>query len=100
MEHHQHNGNVGAVIPYIDSNEKGIELDSGIPTGDDERVKHPGVERSRELEVVTAVDEHSDKNIEEGNKDGDDYVHSLWQWPTGRSCFVKVSRCENSVFIH
>lgn len=91
VEHHHHNGNLGEIIPYIDSNEKGIELDASrnIISVDHDKLRIPGIGKTHEMEVVPVTDEL--RNTEERKEKVDDYEHSLWQWPTGRSCFVKVS---------
>lgn len=85
-EHHQQNGNIGIVIPYIDSSEKSLDME-----GDRSDSKRVADEKAHQLEAVGVLEE-ARGNADEANKE-DEYVHSLWKFPFGRSCFIKV-RCK------
>lgn len=60
--------------------------------GCDDKNKNNEVEcRTIEMEVVAAEENVNEANTEEANKEAkDDYEHSLWKWPAGRSCLTKV----------
>lgn len=91
MDHHQHNGNIKAALPlYPDVKEKSGETHIEKISDDDLNVR---VEcKSNDIEIVCNTEENvAQQNMEVGDKEAvDEYEHSLWKWPSGRSCFTKV----------
>lgn len=101
MDHHQHNGNIKCVFPYPDGNEKGSGINT-LPlekiTDDEGHIKNISIEidsKANELGIASSEDNVNQAALEDGNNDAvDEYVHSLWKWPTGRSCFTKASNIQ------
>ncbi|XP_031767305.1 probable sodium/potassium/calcium exchanger CG1090 isoform X2 [Galleria mellonella] len=97
MDHHQHNGNIKtALSPYPDVSEKNIEIESSqiekTSLAEIEKTKNNDVEtRTIDMDIVCSEDNVNQSNTDE-TKDGvDEYEHSLWKWPTGRSCLTKTT---------
>ncbi|CAF4752977.1 unnamed protein product [Pieris macdunnoughi] len=84
IDHHQHNGNIkaGAIIAEIGDKEK-ISKEQEVKTNEDTSVNVV------DLEIV-----HSDEvnqNVDTNKEVLDEYEHSLWKWPTGRSKLTKAT---------
>ncbi|XP_022118341.1 sodium/potassium/calcium exchanger 3 [Pieris rapae] len=84
IDHHQHNGNIkaGAIIP--ETGDKGkISKEQEVKTNEDTSVN------VLDMEIV-----HSDEvnqNVDTNKEVLDEYEHSLWKWPTGRSKLTKAT---------
>ncbi|XP_028167448.1 sodium/potassium/calcium exchanger 5 isoform X1 [Ostrinia nubilalis] len=96
MEHHQHNGNIKAALPlYPDVNEKSGDTLRTEKVSDDERNKIVDIEvehKSNDVEIACTEENTGQQNLEVGDKDPvDEYEHSLWKWPSGRSCITKTT---------
>lgn len=91
-DHHQHNGNVASVIPYIDSNEKCVDIETEkVAGGDDKVISLRDIDAVvHDHEIVSDAEGQNDKDVET-TKETNGYEHSLWKWPTGQTCFTKVS---------
>lgn len=63
-------------------------------TNEDGETKHSDME-------IAHQEETNQRNIEDGNKDtSDEYHHSLWKWPSGRSKLTKVIiQCHHSCIL-
>lgn len=88
LDHHQHNGNLKAILPIFNS-----DSDCGKALENDEqnRVISVDIEKANDAEIAYADDcppaaADSDKNA------SDEYEHSLWKFPFKRSWFTQVYR--------
>lgn len=94
MDHHQHNGNIKAALPlYPDVIEKsGETLRTEKVSGDEKNNVDVQVEsKCNEVEIACTEENAGQQTLEIGEKEPvDEYEHSLWKWPSGRSCFTKV----------
>lgn len=88
-DHHQHNGN-------IKNKEKNCDADASPcdkrPEGDSPKIKNISVEiESKPNEMEIACIDETVEELEIANKEKvDEYEHSLWKWPSGRSWLTKV----------
>ena len=58
---------------------------------DDDKTANDDNETKRSDMEIAHQEETNQGNVEEGNKDTpDEYRHSLWKWPSGRSKLTKV----------
>ncbi|KAG7313327.1 hypothetical protein JYU34_000438 [Plutella xylostella] len=91
-DHHQHNGNVASVIPYIDSNEKCVDIETEkVAGGDDKVISLRDIDAVvHDHEIVSDAEGQNDKDVET-TKETNGYEHSLWKWPTGQTCFTKTA---------
>ncbi|CAG9558394.1 unnamed protein product [Danaus chrysippus] len=92
VEHHQHNGNVKNITLYADTNEKKNVIDTELQI-DKAKIEETNEEEHRisNMEIATPEDGNRE-NIEQGNKESiDEYEHSLWKWPSGRSNLTKIT---------
>ncbi|CAH0716132.1 unnamed protein product, partial [Brenthis ino] len=91
-DHHQHNGNVKSVL-YSDINEKkvaSLQIEK-INNDDDKIVNEENEPKPNDMEIAYQEDSHQG-NVEEGSKEtSDEYHHSLWKWPSGRSKLTKTT---------
>lgn len=95
VEHHQHNGNIKSVVSlHTDSNENNSENDvtGKIPVKDGLKFINIDIDsKVNDIELIHA-DEPIQRALDDTNKDSTEkYEHSLWKWPSGRSCITKVS---------
>lgn len=99
LDHHQHNGNIKSTLSlYSDKNEKNSEIDTThtvkLPVAVGEKVHNICIDvepKPNDVEVATPDEQNvQPTNPDENTKAVDEYEHSLWQWPSGRSCFTKV----------
>lgn len=98
VEHHQHNGNVKNITLYADTNEKKNVIDTELQI-DKTKIEETNEEEHRisNMEIATPEDGNRE-NIEQGNKESiDEYEHSLWKWPSGRSNLTKVKKYRKNV---
>ncbi|KAJ0183864.1 hypothetical protein K1T71_000287 [Dendrolimus kikuchii] len=102
MDHHQHNGNVKTPLSYnTNINEKIVQVDptsAKFPISDTEHSKTTNIEiecrvndgmdtahiGEKDIKCITANEESVKEPI-------DEYEHSLWRWPSGRSWFTKTT---------
>ncbi|XP_047524809.1 sodium/potassium/calcium exchanger 4 [Pieris napi] len=84
IDHHQHNGNIKAGEIIAETGDKGkISKEQEVKTNEDTSVNVV------DLEIV-----HSDEvnqNVDTNKEVLDEYEHSLWKWPTGRSKLTKAT---------
>ncbi|XP_041987394.1 sodium/potassium/calcium exchanger 3 isoform X2 [Aricia agestis] len=88
-DHHQQNGNIKTVaILYSDVSEKKAVDNKGFDEDQITNDEHiPKIDNE-----IALQDEINQVNIEEGNKEAaDEYEHSLWKWPSGRSAITKAT---------
>ncbi|KAI5641344.1 sodium/calcium exchanger protein domain-containing protein [Phthorimaea operculella] len=96
-DYHQHNGNLKiSVSSRPDGSEKTSEIDTAqIEKGGDGQEKIINIEpdnQNNDVEVVSPEDNPNQPNAEEVNKEVvDEYKHSLWKWPSGRSWLTKTA---------
>ncbi|GBP93978.1 hypothetical protein EVAR_70242_1 [Eumeta japonica] len=87
-DHHQHNGNIKGLSVFSEVLNENPE----IKLEEDVQKKKPESDYKADTEIVFS---HIDENEVDDGRDeqkqactteesGDEYVHSLWQWPTGR----------------
>lgn len=90
LDHHQHNGNIKAALPlYPDVNEKSGESQIEKVNDDDKNTNVQVEPKSNDFEIACSADENvAQQNTVDDRED--EYEHSLWKWPSGRSCFTKV----------
>ncbi|XP_075990855.1 sodium/potassium/calcium exchanger zydeco isoform X2 [Anticarsia gemmatalis] len=98
LDHHQHNGNIKPTLSlYPDKNEKSeIETSQSAkqPAVDGEKGNNICIDiesKNNDMDVATIDESVQQTNSEENNKAVDEYEHSLWKWPSGRSCFTKTA---------
>ncbi|XP_046977385.1 sodium/potassium/calcium exchanger 4 isoform X1 [Vanessa cardui] len=95
-DHHQHNGNVKSVSLFTDTNEKKLSSDASlqvekIKNDDDKSVSGENEPKVSDMEIA-CQEEANQGNVEEGNKEVvEEYRHSLWKWPSGRSKLTKTT---------
>ncbi|XP_050360492.1 sodium/potassium/calcium exchanger 4 isoform X2 [Nymphalis io] len=95
-DHHQHNGNVKSVSLFTDTNEKKLSADSSlqvekIKNDDDKSLNGENDPKVSDMEIA-CQEETNQGNVEEGNKEVvEEYRHSLWKWPSGRSKLTKTT---------
>lgn len=100
MDHHQHNGNIKlAVSAHPDGPEKAIGLEVSqndklqLQTSDGGKSKIMQADNeSKNIDMEIACPDENQPNQDDNNKEPtDEYEHSLWKWPSGRSWLSKVS---------
>ncbi|XP_063837512.1 sodium/potassium/calcium exchanger 3 isoform X2 [Ostrinia nubilalis] len=78
-----------------DVNEKSGDTLRTEKVSDDERNKIVDIEvehKSNDVEIACTEENTGQQNLEVGDKDPvDEYEHSLWKWPSGRSCITKTT---------
>ncbi|XP_059055190.1 sodium/potassium/calcium exchanger 3 isoform X2 [Achroia grisella] len=79
-----------------DINEKNCEIESSqiekTSLGEIGKSINNDVEtRTIDMDIVNPEDNVNQSNTDEIKEAGDDYEHSLWKWPTGRSCLTKTT---------
>nr|XP_026498214.1 sodium/potassium/calcium exchanger 4 isoform X2 [Vanessa tameamea] len=95
-DHHQHNGNVKSASLFTDTNEKKLSADASlqvekIKNDDDKSVSGENDPKVSDMEIA-CQEETNQGNVEEGNKEVvEEYRHSLWKWPSGRSKLTKTT---------
>lgn len=108
-DRHQYNGNIKNITLHSESGKENVieveivtesQLSSldDTPTEKETAVSLPIVEEmivgnvivlpKVDIEKPAELDVSSEKK--EKDAELDEYKHSLWQWPSGRSCFTKV----------
>lgn len=81
---------------YTDANEKKLAVDSThqvekFRNDDDKSVNDENDSKVGDMEIACQEDTNQ-SNVEEGNKEAvEQYRHSLWKWPSGRSKLTKVT---------
>lgn len=91
-DHHQHNGNVKNVSLYSDVHEMITPLQIEKIKSDDDKIANDDNETKHSDMEIAHQEETNQGNVEEGNKDTpDEYRHSLWKWPSGRSKLTKTT---------
>ncbi|XP_045458114.1 sodium/potassium/calcium exchanger 3 [Melitaea cinxia] len=96
IDHHQHNGNVKSVPIYKDANEKKLAVDTTqqiekFKNDDDKSANGENDSKVGDMEIACQEDTNQ-SNVEEGNKEAvEEYRHSLWKWPSGRSKLTKTT---------
>lgn len=93
VDHHQHNGNIKNTTIYSEVSEKKnvVESQSEKVVSDDDNNKNDDIISKISDTDITIQEEPTQQNVEEVNRDVDEYKHSIWKWPSGRSKFTKVS---------
>ncbi|CAG5008167.1 unnamed protein product [Parnassius apollo] len=88
VDHFQHNGNIKCITLYADDSDKKSE----IVEEEDNNVNIKVDSKPSETEIVSQDENAHNDNIEEGNNNKtDEYEHSLWKWPSGRSVLTKIT---------
>ncbi|XP_049885509.1 sodium/potassium/calcium exchanger 5 isoform X1 [Pectinophora gossypiella] len=96
LDHHQHNGNIKNVVSqHPDGNEKSI-TDVTLPEKGDENLnKVVNIEidsKTNDSEPARPDEGVNQTSVDETNKEKvDEYEHSLWKWPSGRSWLTKTT---------
>lgn len=101
MDHHQHNGNLKLTVsPHPDGPEKpvGFEVSQNdklqmqsSEVGKNKIIQVDNEPKTIDLEIACPDDNQA--NEDDNNKEPtDEYEHSLWKWPSGRSWLSKVSQ--------
>ncbi|XP_053624234.1 sodium/potassium/calcium exchanger 5 isoform X2 [Plodia interpunctella] len=97
-EHHQHNGNLKIPITTIPQKDIDLRLSNiekaVIPVKEEDTDKNVNEADSKTNDMEIGIPEENANNTitEESNKEtADKYEHSLWKWPTGRSCLTKTT---------
>ncbi|CAB3225696.1 unnamed protein product [Arctia plantaginis] len=100
LDHHQRNGNIKSTLSlYPDKSGKNSEMDIlhsvKLPTvADGEKPNNTCIDidsKANDNENATSDENVQQANMDDGNKAVDEYEHSLWRWPSGRSCFTKTA---------
>ncbi|XP_026333075.1 sodium/potassium/calcium exchanger 3 [Hyposmocoma kahamanoa] len=100
VDHHQHNGNIKlAVSPHPDGPEKttGLEVSQNdklqLQTSECGKSKIIQVDNeSKNIDMEIACPDENQANQDDNNKEStDEYEHSLWKWPSGRSWLSKTT---------
>lgn len=97
--HHQHNGNIKNTLSLCpDKNEKNCEIETSNavkPLSDLDKSNNIHIEiepKSNDMEILASVENIPQAlELSEKTKAVDEYEHSLWKWPSGRSCFTKTA---------
>lgn len=99
LDHHQHNGTIKSTLSlYSDKSGKNSEMDIlhsvKLPAvADGEKTNNTCIDidsKTNDMEVAKSDENLQQANVDDSNKAADEYEHSLWKWPSGRSCFTKV----------
>nr|XP_013189241.1 unnamed protein product [Amyelois transitella] len=99
-DHHQHNGNLKIpMTPHSAITEKDTDLvfphidKLVIATSEDSSKNIEDTDsKTIDMEIVTPEEIADNANTEEADKETvDEYEHSLWKWPSGRSCLTKTT---------
>lgn len=101
LDHHQHNGNVRTTLSLqvIEENTSGSSWEK-LPDGDVGNNVSIDVEtKTNDAEVVRSEPNAVQVAWEEANKEPDEYQHSLWKWPSGRSWLTKVNSMIHTIIV-
>ncbi|XP_072930483.1 sodium/potassium/calcium exchanger 3 isoform X2 [Epargyreus clarus] len=95
IDHHQHNGNIKN-SPTSDEKRSEIEISSIDCSQKSDDIKTINIEvesKIGDMEIASQeVNVDQVVEVEEENKDEtDEYEHSLWKWPSGRSKITKTT---------
>ncbi|XP_068617429.1 sodium/potassium/calcium exchanger 3 [Battus philenor] len=87
-DHYQHNGNIKCLSLYRDGNQKRLETIED----EDKNINIQVEPKICETEIANQEDNNSKGDVEDANRsETDEYEHSLWKWPSGRSNLTKVT---------
>lgn len=97
VDHYQHNGNIKNISLYCDGNERKLETIED----EDKNVNIEVDSKACESEIISQEDNTRKDDTGETNKsETDEYEHSLWKWPSGRSYLTKVCTVHKTYILY